>query len=651
MKKQSLIALLPAIALLSAGCVNSEAGSQAESSAESSLSAESGTAAGTAAASTTEYFSDRDFEVGYDESESARITLSGESASCDSDAVAISGSTVTITDEGSYILSGTLDDGMVIVDAEKTDKVHLILDGVTIHSETSAPLYILQADKVFVTTAADSENILSNGGTFTAIDENSIDAVIFSKEDLTLNGSGALTITSPAGHGIVSKDSLKITSGSYDISCASHALSGKDDVCIANASFTIVSGKDGIHAENTDDAELGFVYIQSGDFAISSEGDGISAASYLQIEDGTFAITAGGGSVNGEEHASEFRGSFMGGGRQQGGRGGFAGMPGAGTGGEAPAEMPEDMPEGGRGGGFTGEAPDGMPAGMPENMPETGTEGALPTDTAETADSSSDSTSMKGIKAGGELVVNGGTFTIDSADDAVHSNVSLTVNGGTFAIATGDDAFHADDTLTVTGGTIGISESYEGLEGLHVVISGGGITLTASDDGINAAGGNDQSGAGGRDGMFGGGMAASSGGSVLISGGTIHVTASGDGIDANGTLEITGGSITICGPAQGDTATLDYDLSAVISGGTFIGTGSSGMAQNFSSAEQGVIAVQVGNQEAGAEVTLTDGDGNTVLTLTPSLSYTLVILSSPELGSGETYTLTAGSYSGVCTAG
>lgn len=610
MKKQSLIALLLAIALLSAGCVNSEASGQAESS----LSAESEVSASTAADSSADYFSDRDFEVGYDESESARITLSGESASCDSDAVAISGSTATITDEGTYILSGTLDDGMVIVDAEKTDKVHLILDGVTIHSETSAPLYILQADKVFVTTAADSENTLSNGGTFTAIDENSIDAVIFSKEDLTLNGSGALTITSPAGHGIVSKDSLKITSGSYDISCASHALSGKDDVCIANAGFTIVSGKDGIHAENTDDAALGFVYIQSGDFAISAEGDGISAASYLQIEDGSFSVTAGGGSENGEEHSSEFWGSFMGGSRQQGGRGG-------GFTDEAPAEMPENMPEG---------APSDLPEDMPQGeMPGEPPDAAQSAETEETADSSSDSTSMKGIKAGGELIV----------------------SGGTFAISTGDDAFHADDTLTVTGGTVEISESYEGLEGLHVVISGGGITLTATDDGINAAGGNDQSGAGGRDGMFGGGMAASSGGSVLISGGTLDVTASGDGIDANGTLEITGGSITICGPAQGDTATLDYDSSAVISGGTFIGTGSSGMAQNFSSAEQGVIAVQVGNQEAGAEVTLTDGDGNTVLTVTPSLSYTLVILSSPEIVSGETYTLTAGSYSGVCTAG
>lgn len=163
-------------------------------------------------------FSDRDFEVGYAESESAIILLNGDSAACSSDTVRISGSTVTIMDEGTYILSGTLNDGMIIVNSDKKDKTQLVLDGVSIHSETSAPIYILQSDKVFITMAEDSENTLSNGGSFTAIDENNIDAVIFSKEDLTLNGSGTLTITSPAGHGIVSKDSLTITSGTYDIS-------------------------------------------------------------------------------------------------------------------------------------------------------------------------------------------------------------------------------------------------------------------------------------------------------------------------------------------------------------------------------------------------------------------------------------------------
>lgn len=545
-----------------------------------------------------EYFSDRDFEVGYDESESAHITLSGDSASCNSNAVQIDGTTITITDEGTYILSGTLDDGMIIVDSSKDDKTQLVLDGVTIHSETCAPIYILQSDKVFITTATDSVNTLSNGGTFTAIDENNIDAVIFSKEDLTLNGSGSLTIESPAGHGIVSKDSLTITSGRYEITSASHALAGKDDVCIANASFTITSGKDGIHAENADDETLGYVYIQSGTFDISAEGDGISAASTLQIEDGSFNILSGGGSVNAEKQTSDSWGGFMGGGRGHGGQ----------------------QMDGG-------------------------------TSSTETQ-SSEDSTSIKAIKASGDMTINGGTFTIDSADDSVHSNASITVNGGTFTIASGDDGFHADDTLTINSGTISISESYEGLEGLHVLINGGDIDLVASDDGLNAAGGTDSSGFGGMRGneQFGGMGGGSSNGSIVISGGNLYIQASGDGLDANGTLEISGGYTVVCGPTQGDTATLDYDVSGVITGGTFIGTGASTMAQTFSDSQQGVIAVSVGNQSAGTAITLTDSAGNTIIEYQPELSFGVVILSSPDIVTGQTYTITVGSASGDFTA-
>lgn len=587
MKKYSLLCLLLVAALLISGC--GDQGSGSEQIANISTQVDS-----------ADIFSDRDYEVGFDESESAIITLNGDSAACSSNAVQISGSTVTIIDEGTYILSGTLNDGMIIVNSEKTDKTQLVLDGVTIHSGTSAPIYILQSDKVFITLAPDSVNTLSNGGTFTAIDENNIDAVIFSKEDVTLNGSGTLTITSPAGHGIVSKDSLTITSGTYDISSASHALAGKDDVCIANAAFTITSGKDGIHAENADDTEKGFVYIESGSFEISAEGDGISASAYMQIQGGNFGITSGGGSVNAANQVSDSWGNFMGGGRHQGGN---------------------------RGGGSMG--------------------GTTSTDTED------DSTSIKGIKAAADLVINGGTFTIDSADDAVHSNTNITVNGGTFEIASGDDAFHADETLTITSSTIHITESYEGLEGLHINVSGGDITLVASDDGLNAAGGTDQSGFGGQrmNDRFGGGMGgSSSNGSIVISGGTIHVTASGDGIDANGTLTISGGFTTVCGPTMGDTATLDYDTSAIITGGTFIGTGASGMAQTFSDSEQGVIAVSVGNQSAGTQITLTDSNGNTIISYAPNLSFGVVILSSPDVIKGETYTITVGTASGKFAA-
>ena len=334
----------------------------------------------------------------------------------------------------------------------------------------------------------------------------------------------------------------------------------------------------------------------------------------MQIDGGAFSITTGGGSANGEKKASDTWGDFMGGGRHQGGK---------------PGGMGGGM--GSRPGGGQGSFADGFAGGT-------------------TADTSTDSTSLKGIKAAAALTINGGAFTINSADDAVYSNASLTVSSGTFEIASGDDAFHADDTLTITGGAIHISESYEGLEGLHIVVSGGDITLTASDDGLNAAGGTDSSGfTGGRDGMFGPGMGGSNG-SITIAGGTLRITASGDGIDANGTLDITGGHTTVCGPTQGDTATLDYDSRATISGGTFIGTGASGMAQSFSTSPQGVFAVSVGQQAAGTEITLMDKSGNVVISHTPELNFAVVILSSPQIITGETYTISVGTASGEFTA-
>lgn len=676
MKKKAYIALLLTAVLSAVGCSSqdhirvSDAGSvsdSAEKSVSDSLekndsdSAEKNTVTDDSTDTRTseklaitdfsQIFSERDSQVEYEESKSTKIQLSNDSAASSSDAVQISGSTVTITDEGTYILSGNLDDGMVIVNTDKSDKVQIVLDNVAIHSKTSAPIYILQSDKVFITMAAGSENTLENGGTFTAIDENNIDAVIFSKEDLTLNGAGTLTITSPAGHGIVSKDSLKITSGNYNVNCASHAISGKDDVCITSAEFTIVSGKDGIHAENTDDDSLGYVVIQSGNMKVSAEGDGISASSSLLIEDGSFDITAGGGNENAASHHSESWGSFRGGGRHRD---------------DNMRETPSDSPDNSKRMeeapfGMTeelkmGEMPSGTsedskkmgeaPPDMPNNSQET--DG----NSSDTADTSTDSTSMKGIKASASFVIHGGNFTIDSADDAFHSNASITVNGGTFEIASGDDAFHADETLTVKDGTINITKSYEGLEGEHVNVSGGDITLTASDDGLNAAGGTDSSGnTGGRDGMYGPGSPSASNGSITISGGKLNITASGDGIDANGSLDITGGYIIVSGPTQGDTATLDFDTSGTISGGTFIGTGASGgMAQTFSDSGQGVITANVGNQSAGTQIQLSDSKGNTVFTHTPKLDFSLVIFSSPELTSGEAYTLTVGTSSSEVTA-
>lgn len=143
-----------------------------------------------------------------------------------------------------------------------------------------------------------------------------------------------------------------------------------------------------------------------------------------------------------------------------------------------------------------------------------------------------------------------------------------------------------------------------------------------------------------------GGMSGNSNGSIKISGGNLYINSSGDGLDANGTLEISGGYTVVVGPTQGDTATLDYDKSGIITGGTFIGTGAAGMAQSFSDSDQGVIALQVGNQSAETQIILKDKDRKTILAHTPELNFAVVILSSPELVKGETYTITVGTQSG-----
>lgn len=556
----------------------------------------------------SEMFSARDMNTAFDGAR-VSISLNGNSAVSSSDSVRINGGIITLTEEAVYEISGKLNDGMIYVDAGDAAKISIILNGAEIICSDNAPLYVLSCDKVFVTLKDNTENTLENGGAFTVTDGNNIDGAVFSKSDLTFNGNGALAVISPSAHGIVCKDDLVFTGGNIKISSASHGIDANDSVRVKGTSFEIDSGKDGVHCENEDDAEKGFIYIESGVFNVSAEGDGLSAGASLSVKDGTFDILSGGGSENAQQQAYSFRGGVMG--------------------------SKGDMnPNGGKGGpmGPGGMRPDG------NLQPE--------------ADASSeDSESLKGLKAEGCIDISGGTFTFDTADDSIHSNSDIIISEGTFNISSGDDGVHADENLTISGGAFDITESYEGLEALHIKISEGDITLTASDDGLNAAGGTDGSGAGGFYGgdMFGGGMSAGNG-SIVISGGKVYITASGDGIDANGTLEITGGYTVVTGPTQGDTATLDYDRSAVISGGTFIGTGASGMAQTFSDSTQGVIAVTVGMQPAGTDILLKDSDENTLIEFSPSLSFGVVILSSPDIVKNAEYNLFVGDMSSTFNA-
>ena len=674
------IVLTASMTVTAVGCGNTSAGSTETADAVTESQTEAAEASNIdGILDSSDMFTNRDKEIGYDEESAIAINLSDGASTADSDSVVIDGDTITITEEGTYILSGSLTNGQIVVEAENA-KVQLVLDNADISCETSAAIYLKDADKVFITTTDGSTNTVCTSGEFEAIDDNNIDAAIFSKSDLTLNGAGSLEVTCPNGHGILSKDDLVITSGEYVVDAGKHALSGKDSVRIAGGIFDLTAGRDGIHSENTDEGEKGFVYMENGSFTITSDGDGIDASYVVEIVDGSFDITAGGGYENGEVHTDN---DMMDGFGNMGGQ-----MPDGSTGeGNAPSDMTPPDGSTGQGNepsgmtppdGSTGEgnAPSGMtpPDGSTgeENAPsgtispdgnigtdsatttsadstdaaasageENSADTASSTDTAETSDSDS-STSTKGIKADGALQILGGDYNINSADDAFHTNSTLEIRDGNMEIATGDDGMHADDALVISDGDINITESYEGIEGLTSTIDGGNISIVSSDDGLNAAGGADSSGFGG----MGTDMFASNDDIwIEINGGYLYILAGGDGVDSNGNLTINGGEVYIDGPSDGGNSAIDYgdNAAAYINGGIAVAVGSSDMVEAFDdSSEQAVMSVSVSAGSAGDEIKLLDGDGNELISFTAAKTYDAVIISTADLAQGETYTLVTG---------
>lgn len=456
------------------------------------------------AAGTDSLFSDRDLQGTYDESSAIAIRLNGDSAACDAEGVTIEGSRITIRQEGVYLLSGTLTDGQIVVDAGENDKVQLVLAGADITSSTSAAIYALEADKVFVTLAPGTENTLTNGGEYVALDDNNIDAVIFAKTDLTLNGTGSLTVNAQAGHGVVSKDDLVITGGSYTITAASHGLSGKDSVAIADGSFTITAGKDGIHAENGDDLSLGSLSIVDGSFTITAQGDAISAQGALQIDGGTFALYTGAGSASVDMTTTQ------------------TGQPG--TRGQTEAASTAAEEETASQKGIKGES------------------GFTITGGTFTIDSADDC-----LHAGGTMTLAAGTFTLNSGDDAIHCDDALTIQSGTFTIPYCYEGIEGA-SITIEDGTFDITANDDGLNAAggadssgfggfgkgpqdtfasgsdsFITINGGSLTVVSSGDCVD------------------------SNGALTINGGTLELTCNGSGdtaLDCDGSYTNNGGNVT-----------------------------------------------------------------------------------------------------------
>ena len=232
----------------------------------------------------------KDKEVNYDRNTSTIITLNGDSISFQGEGVTVGNSTVTITQAGTYVISGNLNNGQIIVDAADTDDVRVVLENVNIHSETSAAIYVRNADKLIVTLPSGTTNTLSGGSTYENIDENNIDGVIFSKDDLTINGEGTLNINANYKHGIVSKNDLNIVGGTFNINSVSQALSGKDAVKIYGGVFNIESQGKGIKSENVDETEKGNIYITGGEFNLNTVDDALHTSGSIVIDGGNFTI-------------------------------------------------------------------------------------------------------------------------------------------------------------------------------------------------------------------------------------------------------------------------------------------------------------------------------------------------------------------------
>lgn len=324
MKKNKLMALAISATLLVGGsialaaCKNKEDSNEKEADVASSATRSSGnnSSSGNSASSGSNSSSenatvellkltDKDQETSYDEATAQKIELSDNCGK------------INITKEGTYIVTGATNNGMIIINVNSEEDVHLILRDATIVSESSAAIYVMSADEVYITL--EGENRLSNGGVFANIDSNDIDSVIYSKDDLTVNGSGSLTITSPSGHGIVCKDDLVLCGGNYIITAKEDGINTNDSILFTSGTYTIECQDDAIHTDGMLEFEGGtysitgaeglegtYVLINEGDFTIEATDDGINAGqksdSYyptIEINGGTIRVTMGQGDTDG----------------------------------------------------------------------------------------------------------------------------------------------------------------------------------------------------------------------------------------------------------------------------------------------------------------------------------------------------------------
>ncbi len=602
------------------------------------------------------------------------ITVTGTGAYVD-------GNTVIITEGGDWEVTGTCTDGMIYVrtctdEEEKdiNDKVKLRLNGMSLTNPDGPAIYWDRCKKAFITLESGTTNTITDGASYTTtVEEHVINGVTYSidasqakgaihtDDTLEIKGKGTLKVNGNYKHGIATDDDISIENGVFDITSVKDGIHANDDITIngKNVEITINTQSDGLDSEGTLNLEL----VKK--LTVTGAGKAIKADGDITITDGTYicdttddcingnaAVTINGGSFtlsSGDDGIAAVTDLTIGGGTINVTKAGGKGIKNDGdiniNGGSITVNSTDDC--------INGNAAVNLTGGSYNLTSGDEAVTAASVLTVENIELTANTTG-KGIKAESDLNVNSGTFNITSGDDSVHCNGNITIKGGSFNLSSGDDGVHADTTLTIENGTIIITKSYEGLEGNDVIINGGVISVVASDDGINAAGGQDQSSQGGRPGQNPFQPGSSSNNSITINGGEVYVVASGDGVDSNGALNFNGGVVVVQGPNNGGNFAVDADGTVGFNGGTVVALASSNAMWEDITRKTGnaVYNKSVGSVTKGSTVCITDSSGNVLAAVKSQLSGNLGVLfykgnttlSSVKFVTGGTYNGTLNSY-------
>jgi len=377
----------------------------------------------------------------WDTSSEIQITLNGGSISINSGVATINGSTITFTVAGTYHVAGSLSNGQLVVNAGENDLVRIILDGVDISHSSSAPIYIKNCAKTILVLNEGSENFLTDGSTYTYEDaeEEEPNATLFSKQNLSICGTGSLTIDANFNDAINTKDGLVIQNGNFTITAADDGIRGKDYLLVHDGTFNIISNGDALKSDNEDDASMGFITIDKGTYQLVAGGDAIAAQTDVDITYGDFIIQSGGGS-------SSYTSSLS----------------AKGIKGTVSVCI--------EGGNFNLNAADDA----------LHTNGYLTTYGGNYTINSGDDA----LHADVGLIVNGGIFDIQKCYEGLESK-TITLNEGTVLLVAGDDGINAADGSTTTEGPGGGMVS---TGTCSFTMSGGFIAVESTGDGVDVNG-------------------------------------------------------------------------------------------------------------------------------------------------------------------